>query len=112
EVKRAIGVNLIYLAPGAEAAIDSSLAFFLSGRSAYVSGQVVRVDRPVSDLISALSDHAGRRVLITGASRGIGEAITRLFVREGAEVIALDVPAADQALQALSAELCVATLAL
>lgn len=33
---------------------------------------------------------AGRHVLVTGAGAGIGEAITELFVREGAKVAALD----------------------
>lgn len=115
EVKRAIGVNLIYLAdaPEAEAQVDTSLAFFLSGRSAYVSGQVVRVGGSASpSSAEALSNHSGRRVLVTGASRGIGEAITRLFVAEGAQVIALDVPAATEALRALAADTGASTLAL
>ena len=37
ELRRAITVQLVYVAPGAEAALDSSLRFFLSRRSAYVS---------------------------------------------------------------------------
>lgn len=113
EVKRAISVNLVYLADAADRELDTSLAFFLSARSAYVSGQAVRVGQaalPVA--VSALATHAGRRVLVTGASRGIGEAITRLFVAEGAEVIALDVPGAAEALNALAADSGVSTLAL
>ena len=37
---------------------------------------------------------AGRHVLVTGAAAGIGEAIARLLVREGAKVAALDLNAA------------------
>jgi 3-oxoacyl-[acyl-carrier protein] reductase len=40
----------------------------------------------------------GTRVLVTGASRGIGEAIARVLARDGAHVIALDVPAQGEAL--------------
>ncbi|KAK0329358.1 hypothetical protein LTR94_037159, partial [Friedmanniomyces endolithicus] len=42
-----------------------------------------------------------RRVLITGASRGIGEAMVRLFTTEGYAVTALDAPEAETDLRAL-----------
>jgi NAD(P)-dependent dehydrogenase (short-subunit alcohol dehydrogenase family) len=32
-----------------------------------------------------------RVVLVTGAARGIGEAVSRLFAREGARVVATDI---------------------
>src|SRR5271155_1373823 len=48
EARRAIAVQLVYVAPGAEDAIDSTLRFFLSVRSAYVSGQVVRISTPLA----------------------------------------------------------------
>ncbi|MGA8992902.1 MAG: short chain dehydrogenase, partial [Nocardioidaceae bacterium] len=43
EVGRGGTVQLVYVAPGAEAGLASTLAFLLSGKSAYVSGQVVRL---------------------------------------------------------------------
>jgi len=50
EARRGITANLVYVAQGAENAqgtasgIDATLRFFLSPRSAYVSGQVVRIE--------------------------------------------------------------------
>jgi NAD(P)-dependent dehydrogenase (short-subunit alcohol dehydrogenase family) len=40
---------------------------------------------------SPLSRLEGRRILVTGAASGIGEAISRLFVAEGARVALLDI---------------------
>lgn len=111
EARRGIGVQLVYVAPGDEDAAASTLDFLLSPRSAYVSGQVVRVAAPGVAGDPRLG-HAGRQVLVTGASRGIGEAIVRLFAAEGAQVTALDVPAAREDLESLAGELGVRPLGL
>ncbi len=111
EVRRNIGVHMLYVAPGAEAAAESTLAFLMSPRSAYVSGQAIRVTAPI-ETGEAGAGHAGRKVLVTGASRGIGEAIARMFAAEGAQVTALDVAGAADGLSALSEELGVDSLAL
>ncbi|KRP57791.1 3-oxoacyl-ACP reductase [Pseudomonas trivialis] len=101
ELHRAITVQLIYVAPGAEDALDSSLRFFLSRRSAYVSGQVVRLEKPVDGQVAVdwNAPFAGRRALVTGASRGIGLAIAQVLARDGAHVVCVDVPQARDALQ-------------
>lgn len=105
ELRRAITVQLLYVAPGAEAALDSSLRFFLSRRSAYVSGQVVRLERPVDGHVAVNWDKpfAGRRALVTGASRGIGLAIAQVLARDGAHVVCVDVPQAHESLQQAAA---------
>jgi 3alpha(or 20beta)-hydroxysteroid dehydrogenase len=40
---------------------------------------------------------AGKVVLVTGAGRGLGAAVTRLLVAEGAEVIGVDLDSSDEA---------------
>ncbi len=105
ELKRAIGVQLLYVTEGAEEQIESSLRFLLSPRAAYMSAQVVRVGLPVGPA-STPADWAqplaGKKVLVTGASRGIGESIAQVMAREGASVICLDMPQAQPGLDAVA----------
>ncbi|HEY2670254.1 MAG TPA: 3-oxoacyl-ACP reductase [Rugosimonospora sp.] len=104
EFGRGTTANLVYASPDAD--LESTLRFLLSARSAYVSGQVIRVgsgpgtapanwDKPLADKVA----------LVTGAARGIGTAIARVLTREGAHVVCLDVPAAGEALSTVANEL-------
>ena len=100
--RRGVTVNLLRVGAGALDWLDSTIAFLLSGRSAYVSGQVITLQRPSGSQPQVDHDRplAGRRALVTGAARGIGAAIAQTLAREGAAVTGIDVPAARETLQA------------
>ena len=109
EIGKGGTVQLVYVADGAEAAVTSTLAFLLSPKSAYVSGQVVRIGATGTKKAAAVADWqqplAGKVALVTGASRGIGEQIARVLHRDGATVVGVDVPQAANELQSLMKEL-------
>ena len=109
EARRGITANLVYVEQGAENGIEATLRFFLSPRSAYVSGQVVRISvRAGADALPAFDWNqplAGRRAVVTGASRGIGASIASVLAAEGAHVIGIDIPSAREALDSTMRQL-------
>lgn len=115
ELKRAITVQLVYVAEGAEGELEGALRFLLSPRSAYVSAQVVRIGLPVGHVAKAVDWNqplAGLKILVTGASRGIGASIAEVMARDGASVICLDVPQARAGLDEIADRLGAKSLAL
>jgi 3-oxoacyl-[acyl-carrier protein] reductase len=114
EIGRGIAVQLVYVAEGAEDQVDSTLRFLLSPRSAYVSGQVIRISPGVVEAprLEWPKPLDGCRALVTGASRGIGEAIAETLHRDGAELVLLDVPALADDLASVAKQLDAETIEL
>ncbi len=104
EARRGATAQLVYVEPGAEDQLESTLRFLLSPRSAYVSGQVIGVGARVAapGTIDWHTPLAGRVALVTGAARGIGAAIAEVLARDGAHVVGLDIAAMADDLTAVT----------
>ncbi|MDO5651858.1 MAG: 3-oxoacyl-ACP reductase [Moraxella sp.] len=107
EFKRGINANVIYLKEGNEAHLAGALRFFVSTKSAYVSGQAITVGNQ-GEVVQIADDSkplADKTILVTGAARGIGAAIAEVLARDGARVLCLDVPAAVSDLQKVASKI-------
>lgn len=105
ELRNGGTLQLLYVAPQADEQLEGALRFFLSPKSAFVSGQVLSLKASASQVTDWTRPLAGRKALVTGAARGIGASIAETLARDGAEVILLDVPQARHDLEALAARL-------
>ena len=98
ELRRGATANLVRMDPALDPAdLGSALAFLLSPRSAYVSGQVLLINPP-----AAANTPAERTAVVTGAARGIGAVIAETLAREGLSVVCVDVPGQAEALRELA----------
>ena len=86
--------NIIGLPKGSQKYIESTLAFFLSSKSAFVTGQSITLRNQTTKQITLSKDKplSGKKALVTGAAQGIGRETAIRLARDGATVICLDIP--------------------
>lgn len=97
------GLVLAADVPVTAPSVVGGLRFLLSTRSAFVHGQLLAVDSTAGALPADWEKPlAGRVAVVTGAARGIGASIARTLARDGATVVAVDVPAAGEQLTAVA----------
>ena len=86
--------------------VQAALRFLLSGRSAYVDGQFIEVSSAAGTLPeNPEKPLEGKVAAVTGAARGIGAAIAKVLARDGARVIAIDMPGASESLTTVANEI-------
>ncbi|MBV7295871.1 3-oxoacyl-ACP reductase [Corynebacterium sp. TAE3-ERU12] len=109
EVRGGSTANGVLVEDGVDISAPSvlaSLRFLLSGRSAFIDGQFLRVSSAAGDLPEDWDKPlAGKVAAVTGSARGIGAAIAKQMAELGAKVIVIDVPAAGDNLAKVANEI-------
>jgi 3-oxoacyl-[acyl-carrier protein] reductase len=105
--RRGSTANAVYLTEAQMAGLGPVLGFFCcSDRSAYVTGQVLRLCDPQDDFCSVpLRFFAQQTAVVTGAAGAIGAATARRLAAEGALVVCVDIPSSQSALMNVAAQI-------
>lgn len=105
--KKGICCNVLSIEKASERQLTAPLYFLLGAKSAYVTGQVVKLkkSRNLSRKINWEKPLQGKTIMVTGAAQGIGRETAVTLARDGAKVIALDIPGNSSKTKALAAEI-------
>lgn len=77
--------------------VAKAILYFISDKSSFITGQVVSINNTFVDTNKSLDKLLNNKVaIVTGAARGIGAAAATFLAREGAKVIIIDVPQAEE----------------
>ena len=105
ELRKGATANLVYVDEAAGSSdVESTLEFLLQGRSAFVDGQSWHVAKGGAGSRPTGPPLHDRTIVVTGAARGIGASISRILARDGATIMAVDVPVAGESLAAVANE--------
>ena len=106
--KRGATANMLYLAKAASDRVAGPLRFLCGNGTTYVTGQALTVTDTVKSATANTNSNvttprlSGKVALVTGAARGIGNAIAVRLAAEGAKVLCLDVASARDPLYELA----------